>query len=170
MEHVNVSRWTVALWLSVVAFAACDVETAREPSATPMRSLGSTSASPSDAPDSDVDVQTFSIAGSDELLERLGDLGWSEALILPGAEPRRLQVWGGDGHWHSRTSFRSHGMDVTLVQAGFEGLPPGQLTTIRGEDGVRSDGGLYWIEREFTFAISPANKVLARSLRWAALP
>ncbi|HYY06982.1 MAG TPA: hypothetical protein VFA25_00100 [Actinomycetota bacterium] len=114
-------------------------------------------------------MQRFSLAGRHELLERLADLGWSEALILPGAEPRRLQVWTGDGHWHSRTTFRSQGTIVTLIQAGFEGLPPGRLTTIRGQDGVRSDGGLYWIERNFTFAISPGNKELARSLGWVDL-
>ena len=134
-----------------------------------MRSTDFTSTSPTDAPTSDVEVQTYSLTGSDDLHERLADLGWNEAMILPGAEPRRLQVWGGDGHWHSRTVFRSHAMDVTLIQAEFEALPPGRLTMIRGEAGVRSDGGLYWIERGFTFAISPGNKELARSLGWVVL-
>jgi hypothetical protein len=161
----------VGLVLCLAAFvAACDdVQTTPARSETPRRSPDLTSTSPSDAPDSDVVVQRFSLAGRHELLERLADLGWSEALILPGAEPRRLQVWTGDGHWHSRTTFRSQGTIVTLIQAGFEGLPPGRLTTIRGQDGVRSDGGLYWIERNFTFAISPGNKELARSLGWVDL-
>jgi hypothetical protein len=164
---VNVSPRSVGLVLCVAAFvAACDVQTTRAPSATPRRAQDLTSTSPSETPESDVVVQGFSLAGTDELLERLAGLGWSEALILPGAEPRRLQVWRGDGHWHSRTTFRSQGTIVTLIQAGFEGLPPGQLTTIRGQDGIRSDGGLYWIERHFTFAISPGSKKLARSLRW----
>ena len=50
---------------------------------------------------------------------------------------------------------------MTVTQAGFEGLPPGGLVRVRGEYGVRSDDGLYWIEREFTLAVSPAKKTLA---------
>ena len=54
--------------------------------------MGPPSNSPSDAPDSDVEVQTFPLEERDELLERLADFGWNEALILPEAEPQRLQL------------------------------------------------------------------------------
>ena len=56
-----------------------------------------------------------------------------------------------------------------MTQAGFEGLPQGRLVTVRGENGVRSDGGLYWLERGFTLAISSGNASIALELEWVAL-
>jgi len=126
--------------------------------------------SPSDVPQSDVQVHTYIVTSRRELFDRLLDTGWADAVVLRDAVPIELEMWTGDGHWHAQTTYRSSGRRVQVTQAGSEGLPLGQLVTVRGENGVRSDGGLYWLERGFTLAISPGNRSIARELEWIALP
>ena len=58
---------------------------------------------------------------------------------------------------------------MTLIQAETQGLPPGRLVSLRGLDGVRSDGALYWNERGFTFSLTPGEKELAARLEWVRL-
>jgi hypothetical protein len=130
----------------------------------------STTGSPSEEPSSDVMVETFKIGSRGELLGHLRDTGWPEAVVLSDAEPKSLELWTGDGHWHAQTTYRFAGGRVSVTQAGFEGLPPGRLVRVRGEHGVRSEGGLYWLERGFTLAISPAEKALTLRLAWIVLP
>ena len=81
--------------------------------------------SPSGEPRSDVDVQTFALRSREDLFDHLRDVGWTEAVVLRGAEPTFLELWSGDEHWHAQTSYRSVGGRVSVTQAGFEGLPPG---------------------------------------------
>jgi hypothetical protein len=57
-------------------------------------------------------------------------------------------------------------VELSIVQAEGEGLPPGQLVRVRGEDGVRSGGGLYWTEDGFVMSLNPGRLELAASLIW----
>jgi hypothetical protein len=123
--------------------------------------------SPSDEPGSDVQVQTFRIGSLDELVQRLGDLGWEEVIFFPNGDPKSVEIWGGDDHWHAQTHYLAAGRRIEVTQAGVEGLPPGRLVRVRGEYGIRSQGVLYWVEREFVVAFSPGEKELAVKLEWA---
>jgi hypothetical protein len=109
---------------------------------------------------------TLKVASHKDLLQRLMELGWSEVLIFPNGDPKSLEIWGGDDHWHAQTHYLFAGMRVEVTQAGIGGLPPGRLVRVRGEDGIRSQGILYWIEREFVVALSPGDKKLAAKLEW----
>jgi hypothetical protein len=108
---------------------------------------------------------TLKVASHKDLLQRLMELGWSEVLIFPNGDPKSLEIWGGDDHWHAQTHYLFAGMRVEVTQA-IGGLPPGRLVRVRGEDGIRSQGILYWIEREFVVALSPGDKKLAAKLEW----
>ena len=77
------------------------------------------------------------------------------------------EIWGGDDHWHAQTHYLAAGRRIGVTQAGVGGLPPGRLVRVRGEYGIRSQGVLYWIEREFVVAFSPGEKELALKLEWA---
>jgi hypothetical protein len=114
-------------------------------------------------------VQTSKVASRDELVRRLGDLGWDEIVVSPNGVPKSLEIWGGDDHWHARTHYAYAGRLIEVTQAGVGGLPPGRLVRIRGEYGVRSQGSLYWIERDFVVASSPDQKELAVQLEWVPL-
>ena len=102
----------------------------------------------------------------DDLLAHVDDTGWEELLVLSKGDPIRLELWTGDGHWHAQTTYRYRGDRVSVTQAGGSGLPPGRLVDVRGEDGIRSGGNLYWIERAFTIAIAPGESRLAADLEW----
>lgn len=126
---------------------------------------GSTpTASPSGDPASSIDVQTHRLTSETHLKELLHQVGWVEAVVLPGGDPVSLELWSGDGHWHAQTTYRFAGDRVSVTQAGSEGLPPGKLVPVRGGYGVRSEGGLYWLERGFTIAVTPGEKSLALQL------
>lgn len=129
----------------------------------------STRDSPSTSPTSDLQVQTFRIESQDELVTALEDLGWKEIIVFPRGHPTRLQIWGGDDHWHAQTEYLSFGRRIEVTQAGIGGLPPGRLIRIRGEDWIRSQGNLYWIEREFVVAFWPGEKELAAQLEWVTI-
>lgn len=120
----------------------------------------------SPSPTSDLQVQTFRIASLDGLVRRLGDLGWEEIVVFPGGDPESVEIWGGDGHWHAQTHYVVDGRRIGVTQAGIGGLPTGRLISVRGEDGIRSQGNLYWIEREFVVAFSLGEKALAAKLEW----
>jgi hypothetical protein len=123
----------------------------------------------STSPTSDLQVQVFRIASRDKLLRRLGDLGWEEIVVFPNGNPKRVEIWGGDDHWHAQTHYVSAGTPIEVTQAGIGGLPPGRLVRIRGEQGIRSQGGPYWIERDFVVAFSPGEKELAARLEWVSV-
>jgi hypothetical protein len=125
--------------------------------------------SSSEEPRSDVELQTFALTSREDLLDHLRDIPWAEALVLPSGEPNQLEIWEGGGHWHASATYRFSHRRVTVTQAGFEGLPPGRLVRVRGEHGIRSEGGLYWIEREFTIAVFPGDKAIAQQLEWIRL-
>ncbi len=124
----------------------------------------STQGSPSAT--SGLEVRTFRITSRDELLRRLGDLGWGEIIVFPTGDPERVEIWGGDDHWHAQARYLVDGRRIVVTQAGVGGLPPGRLVRIRGEYGIRSQGVLYWIEREFVVAFSPGETALAAKLEW----
>jgi hypothetical protein len=118
------------------------------------------------SPTSALRVQTFTIGSQDELVQRLGDLGWEEVIIFPNGDPKSVEIWGGDDHWHAQTHYVAAGRRIEVTQAGIGGLPPGRLVRVRGESGIRSEGILYWIEQEFVVAFSPGEKELAAKLEW----
>ena len=124
--------------------------------------------SASEEPGSDVQGKTFRIGSRDELVQRLGDLGWEEVVIFPNGDPRSVEIWGGDDHWHAQTQYLVGGRRIEVTQAGLGGLPPGRLVRVRGEYAVRSQGIFYWIEREFVIALSPGEKGLAAKLEWVS--
>jgi hypothetical protein len=126
----------------------------------------STRDSPSASATSDLQVQTFRIASRDELVRRLGDLGWEEVVVFPNGDPESVEIWGGDDHWHAQTHSVVVGGRIGVTQAGIGGLPTGRLVSVRGEDGIRSQGILYWIEKEFVVALSPGEKSIAAQLEW----
>ena len=164
------SAATLVTLLALITAAACQGK--RPPDVIESASATSPPAnegSPSDQPSSDVQLETFALASRDELFDHLRDVGWAEAVVLPGAEPKQLELWEGDGHWHASTTYRFSGRRVSVTQAGFEGLPPGRLVRVRGDYGIRSQGGLYWIEREFTLAVFPGKKTIAFRLEWISL-
>jgi hypothetical protein len=113
-------------------------------------------------------VQTFTIGSQDELVQRLGDLRWEEVIIFPNGDPKSVEIWGGDDHWHAQTHYLAAGRRIGVTQAGVGGLPPGGFVRFRGEYGIRSQGILYWIEREFVVAFSPGEKELAAKLEWVS--
>jgi hypothetical protein len=114
-------------------------------------------------------VQTHRLTSETRLRDLLRDVGWVETVVLQGGDPISLELWSGDGHWHAQTAYRFAGDRVSVTQAGSEGLPPGRLVRVRGEYGVRSEGGLYWLERGFTIAVRPGRESLALQLEWKAL-
>jgi hypothetical protein len=160
----------VAVVLGPLAtFTALACEAAPLPAVTASPSELSSSpdnGSASEEPGSDVQVERFRIKSRDELVQRLGDLGWEEVIVFPNGDPRRVEIWGGDGHWHAQTRYVMGGRRIEVTQAGVGGLPPGRLVRVRGEYGVRSQGIFYWIEREFVIAFSPGEKELAAQLEW----
>jgi len=163
-------QYAVVLGL-LAASAAPACEVARSPHPTeslsddpPSTDLGSAS----DEPGSDVQVQTFSVGSRDELVQRLGDQGWEEVIIFPNGDPKSVEIWSGDDHWHAQTHYVFAGRRIGVTQAGIGGLPPGRLVRVRGEHGIRSQGILYWIEREFVVAFSPGEKELASKLEWVS--
>ncbi|MGH2679994.1 MAG: hypothetical protein ACRDG8_05850 [Actinomycetota bacterium] len=167
-----VSRGVVVILAALSIAAAgssCEGRRVGEPIEGTDATIPSTPGPPSDGPVTDVDVHTYRLTSAAQLLELLQGVGWAEAVVLPGSVPFRLELWSGDGHWHAQTTWRSSGRRVQVTQAGFEGLPPGRIVEVRGEDGVRSDGGLYWLERGFTIALSPGATSIARELEWVAL-
>jgi hypothetical protein len=111
-------------------------------------------------------VQTFSIGSRAELVARPGDLGWGEIVVLSTGDPESVEIWGGDGHWHAQTHYLVAGRRVEVTQAGVGGLPPGSPVQVRGVYGVRSEGGLYWIEGDFVVALKPGKKALTAELVW----
>jgi hypothetical protein len=164
-----VPRVVAALVLGLLAASALACEAASPPGSTESRSDDPSSpdqGSASDEPGSDVQVQTFKIGSRDELVQRLGDLGWEEVIVFPNGDPKSVEIWGGDDHWHAQTNYVAAGRQIGLTQAGVGGLPPGRLVLVRGEYGIRSQGAFYWIEREFVVAFSPGEKDLASKLEW----
>jgi hypothetical protein len=159
---------TIVLGLLAASVApAC--EATRPSGSTESRSDDPSSAdqgSTSDNPASDVQVQTYRIGSRDQLVQRLGDLGWEEVIIFPNGDPKSVEIWGGDDHWHAQTHHLVTGRQIGVTQAGVGGLPPGRLVRVRGEYGIRSQGMLYWIEREFVVALSPGEEELAARLEW----
>jgi hypothetical protein len=151
--------------LTLITGPGCESQTAFRvsDSASPG---ASTRDAPSSSPTSDLPVQTFAIASRDELVRRLGDLGWEEIIVFPNGDPESVEIWGGDDHWHAQTHYVFAGRRIGVTQAGIGGLPPGRLVRVRGEHGIRSQGILYWIEREFVVAFSPGKKDLAARLEW----
>jgi hypothetical protein len=111
----------------------------------------------------------YPVTSREEWFAHLLDTGWAHVVVLPGAVPIELELWTGDGHWHAQTTYRIPGRRVQVTQAGSAGLPPGSLVRVRGEFGVRSQGALYWIEREFALAVNPGEKPLAKRLAWVPL-
>lgn len=89
-----------------------------------------------------------------------------EIVVLPTGDPTSVEIWGGDEHWHAQTHYLVTGRRVEVTQAGIGGLPPGRLVEVRGEYGVRSEGGLYWVERDFVIAFKPGKKAFAARLVW----
>jgi hypothetical protein len=158
---------TIVLILLVVTIfgSSCD-RSDGEPSESPGRPTRSTSGSPSNETGSDLDVQIHRLASETELLGLLREVGWAEAVVLPGGDPIRLELWSGDGHWHAQTTYRWSGHRVEVTQAASGGLPPGRLVEVRSADGIRAGGGLYWLERGFTLAISPDRRSIAQELEW----
>jgi hypothetical protein len=77
--------------------------------------------STSDNPASDVQVQTYRIGSRDQLVQRLGDLGWEEAIIFPEGDPKSVEIWGGDDHWHAQTHYLVTGRRIGVTQAGVGG-------------------------------------------------
>jgi hypothetical protein len=146
---------TVLLFSAVLflATAAC------EPEPTPARSTQS-------PPETDVDLVTHQVSFVDEVLQVLGNIGWEQALVLEDGTPNRLLVWEAGGHFHARVDYGPPGVEVSIVQAEGEGLPPGKLVRVRGEDGVRAGRGLYWTEEGFVVSLSPGTKALAATLTW----
>ena len=154
--------------LAAPVVPACEAARPPDPTESPSDdALSTDEGSPSDEPGSDVQVQTLRIGSLDELVQRLGDLGWEEVIIFPNGDPKSVEIWGGDDHWHAQTHYLAAGRRIGVTQAGVGGLPPGRLVRVRGEYGIRSQGVLYWIEREFVVAFSPGEKELALKLEWA---
>jgi len=122
--------------------------------------------SPSASPMSDVVLETHRVTSIDDVLAVLEQIDWEQVLVFERGTPARLQVWESGGHLHARVDYGRPGLKLSLIQAEGEGLPPGQLVRVRGLDGIRSDGGLYWIERDFVIALSPGRKTLAAALTW----
>lgn len=104
-----------------------------------------------------------------QLINRLQGLGWVSVVILPDANPVRLTIWEAGGHFHSRTDYLLDGSRVGLIQAEGQGLTVGQAVRVRGFEGVRADGILYWGEREFVLSLSPGQLELASRLRWVSV-
>jgi hypothetical protein len=154
----------------IIVGSSCEPESSSRPTESAEGTSPPVPGSPSDVPESDVEVHTYAVTSLEELFEPLLDTGWADAVVLRDAVPIQLELWTGGGHWHAQTTYRSSGRRVQVTQAGSEGLPPGQLVAVRGENGVRSDGGLYWLERGFTLAISPGKTSIARALEWISLP
>jgi hypothetical protein len=122
--------------------------------------------SPSEPAGSDVDLATHRVDSIAEVLRLLESIGWAGILVLEDGTPNRLLIWESGGHLHARTDYVGAGEKLSIVQAEGEGLPPGGLVMVRGEDGVKADGNLYWVERGFVIALSPGRKSLATSLTW----
>ena len=159
------SAASIAMLLALITGTGCESQSATRASdiATPGASTHDPSLS---SPASELQVQTFVIASRDELVRRLGDLGWDEIIVFPNGEPESVEIWGDDDHWHAQTHYVFAGRRIGVTQAGIGGLPPGRLVRVRGEHGIRSQGILYWIEREFVVAFSPGEKELAAKLEW----
>jgi hypothetical protein len=54
-------------------------------------------------------------------VQRLGDLGWEEAIIFPEGDPKSVEIWGGDDHWHAQTHYLVTGRRIGVTQAGVGG-------------------------------------------------
>jgi hypothetical protein len=158
---VRTSAWRTVTVFALLAGAACESQPAPPSSPSP-----SESSPPSESPSSSLQVQMIKIGSRDELLQRLTELGWTEVVILPNGDPKSVEIWGGDDHWHAQTHYLFGGRRIAVTQTDIGGLPPGRLVRVRGEDGIRSQGILYWIEREFVVALSPGDKRLAAKLEW----
>jgi hypothetical protein len=157
--------WVLTL-LALITGLGCESQPATLVSESAPSKAG-TDDPPSASPD--LQVQTFKVASRDELVRRLGDLAWEETLVFPNGIPKSLEIWGGDGRWHAQTHYVYEGRRIEVTQAGVGGLQPGRRVRIRGEYGVRSQGSLYWIERDFAVAFSPGEKELAAQLEWVPL-
>lgn len=144
--------------------AACEPASRSKPRVT----TPSVEPSPSDSPMTDVVLETHRVTSVEDVLRVLEDIGWDQVLVFAGGTPKRLQVWESGGHFHARVDYGAPGVRLSLIQAEGEGLPPGELVRVRGEDGVRSDGNLYWTERGFVIALSPGRRALAVELGWVA--
>jgi hypothetical protein len=158
---VRTSAATTVMVFALLAGAACEGQPAPPSSPSPSESF-----SPSESPSSSLQVQAIKIGSRDELVRRLTELGWTEVVILASGDPKSVEIWGGDDHWHAQTHYLFHGRRIEVTQTGIGGLPPGRLVRVRGEDGIRSQGILYWIEREFVVALSPGETNLAAKLEW----
>jgi hypothetical protein len=87
-------------------------------------------------------------------------------MILPGAKPVRLTIWEAEDHFHARTDYVVEGIRIGLIQAEGQGLTLGKSVQVRGVEGVRADGILYWEERNFVLSLSPGRLELAARLVW----
>jgi hypothetical protein len=158
---------TIVLGLLAASVApAC--EATRPSGSTESRSDDPSSAdqgSTSDNPASDVQVQTYRIGSRDQLVQRLGDLGWEEVIIFPNGDPKSVEIWGGDDHWHAQTHYLVTGRQIGVTRRSRRSpaRPPRPCSR---RIGIRSQGILYWIEREFVVALSPGEEELAARLEW----
>jgi len=91
------SAITVVMSLALFTSLSCQVERPEDEEDSSRATPSSSREGPqSDEPDSDVQVQTFRLASHDDLLDHLADVGWTEAVVLAGADAKRLELWGGD--------------------------------------------------------------------------
>ena len=166
---LRASAASIVTILALITGPGCESQIASRTSDSATPEAG-TSDPPLNSPASELQVQTFAIASRDEHVRLLVDLGWEEIILFPNGEPKSVEIWGGDGHWHAETQYVFAGRRIGVTQAGIGGLPPGRLVRIRGEHGIRSQAILYWIEREFVVAFSPGERELAARLEWVPVP
>jgi hypothetical protein len=156
---------SIVTLLALIAGPGCEDQIASHvnDSASP----GASASDPaSSSPASELQVQTFAIASRDELVRRLGDLGWEEIIVFPSGDPESIEIWGGDDHRHARTHYVFAGRRIGVTQAGIGGLPPvvrpGSGANTGSDRRASSTGsrGSSWSRS------GPGQKELAARLEW----
>jgi hypothetical protein len=112
------------------------------------------------------------LRGTRQLINQLRGAGLEQAIVLSGAEPKRLSVtFTGEQDVSARTYYETGGGTVSVGQIFGAPLPPagGLVRLSSGQTAVEVDGVLYWAERGYILTLGAESKELAGRLRWRSV-
>jgi hypothetical protein len=112
------------------------------------------------------------LRGTRQLINQLRGAGLEQAIVLTGAEPKRLSVtFTGEQDVSARTFYETGGRTVSVGQIFGAPLPPagGLVRLSPDRTAVEVDGVLYWAERGYVLTIEAESRGLVERLRWRSV-